>query len=144
MLYEHSSNKRLRFDLTRLQELARDKYDSDFLFVVECCESGGRPNVGMDAPSAALLASPKPQIIETLGAGVKIANGDVNADFSRRLAQNLRSDTGPRNVRQRFNQIDTGESLWDPTGSVRAPGTYKLEYPPNGSASIVLQPVVGK
>ena len=145
MLYEnHSFRGRLSFDLTRLQQLARDKYDSDFLFVFECCESGGGPNVGMDPPSAALLASPKSQIIETLGAGVAIYIGDDNTDFSRRLAHNLSSDTGPTSVRERFKQIDTGESLWDRTGTVRCPGTHMLEYPTNGSASIVLQPVVGQ
>lgn len=131
------------FDLTRLQQVARDRYESDFLFYFECCESGGRPNVGMDSPAPALLASPKAQIIETLGAGITVHANGSEKDWGKRFEMNLYHDTEPKTVGERHCEIATGESLWT-NPPPWAPGTYQLEYPPNGTASIVLQPVAGK
>ena len=100
--------------------------------------------MGMDDPSAALLASPKAQIIETLGAGVMIRADTSDRSWAKRFEMELWSDTSAKTVKERHDEIKTSENMWDSIDPPFGPGTHKLEYPPHGTASIVLQPVMGK
>lgn len=100
----------MTFDLTNLQELARDNCFSDSLWILECCDADcdGMEAVGRCA--GRYLVDVK---METLGAGVGsvFAYNDAR-DFTRRLAAELNGMRRGTVVTTQMVFEDMAAKLW--------------------------------
>lgn len=135
---EHDN--RLEFDITELQELARDTlYRSDCLFVLECCDSDFDGTAPTDIPdeTGTTLEEERANSLmrmETMTAGVGGIDIDLGSEnYVRRLARAMRQ----------LKQPTTVESI---AASIEAPDTYCEGYyrRDSGDESIVLWPLAAE